>query len=244
MKNRAFDHRHYTEWRDPAEVDRQFREEGEGLRWAVYIHVFPNEKKYIGITSQIPSHRWGKNGSGYAQQEMVWRAISKYGWENIEHWIITVVDTLEEAGNVEEKLIKEYQTNTRKYGYNVEGGGRCSKGYHLSESTKKKMSESRMGEKNWIFGKHIPEETRKKLSEAHKGKVDVEAVRAGAKKRMGSNAYNARSVIMMDIDGNEIKRYSAIADASRETGTRTQDIYNCCNGRQKTTHGYRWKYAS
>ena len=40
-----------------------------------------------------------------------------------------------------------------------------------SEETRKKMSESRKGEKCYIFGKHHSEETRKKMSESRKGKT-------------------------------------------------------------------------
>lgn len=43
-------------------------------------------------------------------------------------------------------------------------------GKHLSEDTRQKLSESRKGEKCYIFGKHLSEETRTKLSEAIKCK--------------------------------------------------------------------------
>ena len=42
-------------------------------------------------------------------------------------------------------------------------------GKHLSEETRKKLSESKKGEKCYIFGKHLSEETRKKLRESKKG---------------------------------------------------------------------------
>ena len=43
-------------------------------------------------------------------------------------------------------------------------------GKHLSEETRKKMSEALKGEKCYIFGKRLSEETRKKMSESKKGK--------------------------------------------------------------------------
>ena len=42
-------------------------------------------------------------------------------------------------------------------------------GKHLSEDTRKKISESMNGEKCYIFGKHLSEDTRKKISESMKG---------------------------------------------------------------------------
>ena len=48
------------------------------------------------------------------------------------------------------------------------------KGKHLSEETRKKMSEAnkgkQAGENNPMYGKHHSEETKKKMREAHKGK--------------------------------------------------------------------------
>ena len=42
-------------------------------------------------------------------------------------------------------------------------------GKHLSEETRKKISESNNGENNPMFGKHHSADTRKKMSEALKG---------------------------------------------------------------------------
>ena len=50
-------------------------------------------------------------------------------------------------------------------------------GKHLSEETRKKISEALNGEKCYIFGKHLSEDTRKKISEAHKGKQVSEETR-------------------------------------------------------------------
>lgn len=209
--------------------------------YSVYIHIFPNNKKYIGITSQTPHRRW-RNGNGYKSQEMLTRAINKYGWENIEHIILFENLTQEQAEQKEIELINEYKTNIRKYGYNIEAGGNSARGYHLSEKTRKKMSKSRTGKNNWLYGKHISDDVKIKMSIAHIGKCDIEAVRKGAKKRMGANAYNSRKVIQCDKKGNMIKIYGSMADASRTTNTRTQDIYNCCKGRQKTANSFIWKY--
>ena len=50
--------------------------------------------------------------------------------------------------------------------------GKC-----LSAETRKKMSESRKGEKCYIFGKNHSDETRQKMSESHKGKHHSEDTR-------------------------------------------------------------------
>ena len=50
--------------------------------YSVYIHIFPNQKVYIGITKQEVKKRW-KLGEGYKGQDYVYKAIKKYGWANI-----------------------------------------------------------------------------------------------------------------------------------------------------------------
>ena len=92
-------------------------ETGEICNWCVYIHTFPNEKKYIGI-SVSPFARWGKGGSGYREQSRMWEAIQKYGWDNIKHEIILKDLDKTTAKQVETALILQYQTTIPALGYN------------------------------------------------------------------------------------------------------------------------------
>lgn len=64
----------------------------EDRRWCVYEHLFPNGKRYVGITSKPPKTRW-ENGAGYAKdgQPVMYNAIQKYGWDNIEHNVLFTV---------------------------------------------------------------------------------------------------------------------------------------------------------
>lgn len=164
----------------------------------VYIHICPNDKRYVGITQREPEVRWC-NGNGYIANKHFFAAIQKYGWENIKH-IVYEVETKEEMWYLEKYLIAYYNTTDREKGYNHSTGGEKSsigfhhtgetkrrlsikhKGKSISEETRKKLSESNKGCKNAFYGKHhteetkeklrIPktEETRKKLSESNKGK--------------------------------------------------------------------------
>ena len=210
-------------------------------KYSVYMLVFPDNKKYIGMTSQKTSRRW-KSGAGYKSQKRILDAINECGWENIRHTELYLGLSKEEAEQKEIELISKHKTNNPEFGYNIQTGGKHGKGYTLSKETREKMSRSRMGEKNWNFGKHLTDEVKKKLSIAHMGKCNIEAIRRGAEKRKGKNAYNARSVVQLDMDGNVIEMFECMAYAREKTGIRIQDIYNCCVGRQKSSHGYKWKY--
>lgn len=88
--------------------------------WSVYIHIFPNNKYYVGITSISPEERWGKGGCNYIKQS-VYNAIQKYGWENIEHFIFAKNLTQAEASQMEQLLIEKL--DSYKNGYNNTFGG-------------------------------------------------------------------------------------------------------------------------
>lgn len=97
--------------------------------FCVYEHVFPNGKRYIGISSNAEK-RW-RNGKGYETQPKVARAIKKYGWDNIEHNIIVDNVTKGQAETLERYLIAELHTIDN--GYNVAIGGENINGYYLDE---------------------------------------------------------------------------------------------------------------
>lgn len=91
-------------------------------KWCVYVHIAPNGKKYVGITSQKPEKRW-KNGKGYKHNDHFNLAINKYGWNNFQH--IILFDNLEgeEAERLETLIIALVRTHINKFGYNKTFGG-------------------------------------------------------------------------------------------------------------------------
>ena len=142
------------------------------MAWTVYMHKFPNRKVYIGITSQSTYRRWRNNGNGYISQQLMYKAIQKYGWNNIEH--IILFSNLDEktAKEKEQELIAKYNSNNINYGYNLTKGGDGVVGYICKNETREKLS------KVWL-GKHHSEYTKKLISEKMKGhKVSDKALLA------------------------------------------------------------------
>lgn len=161
-------------------------------KYIVYKHTTPNGKVYIGITRTTLERRCGSNGCNYSKNILFYRAIQKYGWQNIKHEILFDGLTKEQATAKEVELIAEYQSNNSLYGYNISVGGESGNagivaseetrkkmslahlgnpsntGRKLSEETRQKLSIARKGNKN-MLGKKFSEETRKKMSEAQKG---------------------------------------------------------------------------
>lgn len=95
--------------------------------YCVYVHTFPNGKHYVGISKNAET-RWN-NGHGYDTQPKMKNAISKYGWQNINHAILIDGISEEKAKDVEMSLIAIL--DSIKNGYNVSIGGDYFNSYYL-----------------------------------------------------------------------------------------------------------------
>lgn len=120
--------------------------------YTVYMHIAPNGKKYVGITSNDVKKRWG-HGCGYKTNKHFANAIQKYGWDNIAHRVLKTGLNREEACSMEKYLIALFQTNKQTYGYNQTTGGEY--GYEFTEDVKNKLSKP----------KRLSNEQREKLKE-------------------------------------------------------------------------------
>ena len=241
--------------------------------YKVYMHRFPNGKVYIGITCQKPEYRWNK-GKHYRKQPLIFNAIMKYGWDNIEHIILFDGLSKEDAETKEVELISLYDSTNREKGYNIENGGN-STGKH-SEETKKKMSagiknayknteykEKKIAEAKKSYAKpeykkQLSERTKRlwqskeyrtKMISVHRGKtVSAEARKKVSDARkgrfMGGDNVNARAVEQYTKDGVFVACWDSAMSASRATGANNAKICECCKGKRHSAGGYRWKYAA
>ena len=163
-------------------------------KFYVYVHVCPNGKRYVGITTAPkPEYRWGRNGEGYEGQ-LFGKAVRKYGWSSITHEVFQV-ESEEEMYRKEIELISFYHSNDPEYGYNCSTGGEKSAlgckyseeiRKHMSEAAKKRgldpefrkhMSEVHKGKPAWNKGKPHSEEAKRRISEANKGQIRSEESR-------------------------------------------------------------------
>ncbi len=131
--------------------------------YKLYVHITPNNKKYFGITSQKEvDSRWD-NGNGYKHQILFFRAIQKYGWDNIRHLVLVENLSKNWVCKLEQHFIWKYQANNPKFGYNMTIGGEGVNGYHLTPTqieTRRRNS----------TGRHHTEDTKRKLSEIAKNR--------------------------------------------------------------------------
>lgn len=156
--------------------------------YTVYCHLFPNGKRYIGITRNSTRKRFG-NGGNYSTCTLVNRAIKKYGWENVEHIVLDVAEDKKAAEDLERRYIAHYRTNDPEHGYNILPGGDVSnncvtpemryklgngqRGRARTEEEKRKIGEGvrntfQRPESNGHIGMKMSGETKARMSESQK----------------------------------------------------------------------------
>ena len=235
--------------------------------WNVYKHTAPNGKVYIGITSQYCNKRW-RNGKGYKHNQHFSSAIKEFGWENIKHEVLYENIPQEEAQRIEKKLINEYKSDNREFGYNIECGGLLHD--TTSEETKQKLSNINKGkfagEKHPNYGKKLTEEQKRYISE--KTKLAMANLTEEKRKKMVDNGKSnkgkkrppitdehrknnsiahlgkgAISVTQIDKTTGERTVYSSAKEAQDKTGISRAHIGSVCKGYRKSAGGYLWQYT-
>lgn len=205
--------------------------------WKVYILIFPNDKKYVGITSQKVQHRW-RNGKGYQNSPAIYNAIIMHEWENIEKNILYTHLTKEEAEIMEVKLITKYKSNQKKYGYNIQNGGH-SVGY-LSQETKSKISKSKkgkgLGKDNPFYNKTHTAETKAKLSRLAKGRKHT------GEARNKISEIQKIKVVQLTKDDKKIKVWDSAKDVEKTLKIWSSSIAAVCKQRRQTAGGFKWCY--
>ena len=203
--------------------------------WTVYIHISPSNKYYVGITSQKPKYRWN-NGEGYKYNVYFYRAVQKYGWNNIQHEIIAEHLTHDEACDMEKTLIKKLQANDRMYGYNLTDGGQGISGMKRSPETIEKIRQANIGKtfspeviekiRRGNLGKKLSEETLAKRSAYFKNTPDEE---------LG----NTVTVYQFTKEGVFVDLFYSVKTASEFTGIHKSNISHAAIN-NLSAGGYLW----
>ena len=194
-----------------------------------------NGKVYIGQTIQNVQNRWRQHvQDAYENQKCLHlcSAIVKYGKENFS------VEEIEKCSQelLDEReiyWIKEY--NSQSEGYNITAGGK---------GTNREISQEEL-EHLWDQGLSTDEIAEKvnctrqwvRLRLKEYKKYDPDEGRARGAKRMGK--AKGHCVQQYDNDGNFIKEYPSIKQATEETGINNISR-SCKNGMR--AGGYYWKY--
>ena len=161
--------------------------------YSIYVHTFPDGKKYVGSTSLDVKRRW-QSGSGYKDQKEMFEAIKSVGWNNIQHQVIETVEDKENAIKREEYYTLLWRTNEPDFGYNI------FVGHIQDEDTKKKQSEKMKGRKQ-------SEYTKKKKSESLKEYYKNKELSEDVKNKISENS--SRPVLLKNINTGEIIEFDS-----------------------------------
>lgn len=218
-------------------------------KFVVYLMTFPNGKKYCGYSSNI-KRRW-RNANEYKGQR-VYKAIEKYGWENIKKEILYIFDNKQEALNKEHEVIDEMRLLDSDKGYNdVPGGGEPPHGLqYVSEQGYKNMQANGKRLANEIWNNpEKAEYSKKRMSEVDKA-IALSLTPQERKERYGKHnigriASNAKPIYQIDSNTNEIiKEFLSAGLAAEFLGDRTYgaNIRRVANGKGKIAYGYKWRW--
>lgn len=197
--------------------------------YSIYLHVFPNRKRYVGCTGKSNvKDRWN-GGFGYERQDAIFRAICEFGWKNVKHYILFENLSKNEAQIIEAYLIRKWKTNHHSYGYNtIMPKIVIPDGYVLPELHKKRVFDDN----------HISEEDRVKRR-LHN--------RNNNQNNCGGAHYNAKMVFCIELD----EVFPSVTQAAIAIGVSPANIRHCLSGKQQSagTHYYtgiplHWEYVN
>ncbi len=197
------------------------------MSYTVYLRTnLINGKQYVGQTNNFKQReaQWKSQKCNYANKELSSDRFI-FGLDNWKSDVLAVVETREEAWELEKKYISELSTR-HPNGYNRAYGGRTNiggtKGYHTSPST-----EFKKGMISWMKGKKMSPEHREKDRIAHLGKISEKRI----------------PIVKLDLDYNFLKEYTHCEEASKELGfTSGESIRKACKDTWRTSGGFKWMH--
>ena len=215
-----------------------------------------NGKKYVG---QVTRKLRKRHMEHLRNNLVVDIPIRKYGVDNFSLNIIHIAETLDELNYFEKFYIKLFNCFANNgNGYNVSSGG--GNGNNFIGKTedemkliRRKMSENHcdcFGENNNFYGKTHSDETKKKIGNANRNRKNngvSESNRTRFYKQETKDKIAQKhmlKIIQMDMDGNFIKEWNFIKEASCVLGVDNSCITKCCKGKRKSCGGFTWKYST
>lgn len=232
------------------------------MKYTVYVRTNKiNGMQYVGQTNNLSRRNrqfdsFKCNYNAYLDEDRL-----KYGIENFDVKILAEVETREKALEVEEKFIREYNSEFPN-GYNRACGGKnntgCGKGNHNGREFKKGDEPWNKGVKNCFN-----EETLKSMSEKRKGKHSSpatefkkgmigtfkgkhhtdESKEKNRQAHLGTISKKRRPVLQFTLDWKFLKEFTHPMAAAKELGFKSDEsIRKACNEEWRSSGGCKWKF--
>lgn len=218
----------------------------EYKKYKVYLLTFPNGKHYCGFTGRELKKRFN-SGHGYEKCPLVWKAIQKYGWDNVKKEVIFDSENKNSALNKERQIIKEMQLQNPDFGYNIDqGGAPTGAASYLTESGRKALSEK--AKVRWANPEYRKNITEKAKLHPPTRKCIEKGVAASSLARKGKPAHNCRPVYQLAIDTEEIiTTFPSLTIASISvigSPDGCTNILKVCKKKRNSAYGYKWRFVN
>ena len=230
-------------------------------KYTVYMHVFPDNRKYIGMTVLNPVKRWGR---GQKYNKRFREAVHAFGWDNVKHEIIAENLAEKDAIALEKSTIIKYNTISIEYGFNIATGGWGS----VKSEDFDKFSRQAFVEffsipivQFSLSGNFIRHFT--SLTEAckilHMNVASLCECLSGVQHTAGGYQWRKFSewdgnaikdisvnseIVQFSLGGKYMKTWNSLADIRFETGMNLSGICNCCSKVSNSSQGYQWRKFS
>ena len=138
--------------------------------YKIYKITSPTGLVYIGRTRQEGDKRF-RFGTNYYHNKKFLADVRMYGWKSFLKEVLIDGLTEEESKQKEIEYISFFDSANPTNGYNITLGGESGNGYHHTEETKRRISETERGRPSPMKGKMHSEEVKAKISHSNKGIV-------------------------------------------------------------------------
>ena len=210
-----------------------------------------NGMSYIG-QSVHPEERFQQHHTDRRNKNSIFhRAIDKYGSDSFKWEILVKVDGKENANKAEKHFI-ERENTYKPNGYNMTKGGDGGSMWNVrpvvqltkdGEYVSRYESATEAGRAG--YGQSVVSACCAEKIQTCKGYIfmfESDYLANGPRKMVKRMPNRAKAIIQCDRDGNMIKRFPMIKDASTELGIPHNEIISCAKGRMKTAHNFIFVY--
>ena len=230
--------------------------------YTVYLRTNKvNGKQYVGQTNNLERRNYQFNSIKCRYNTHLDDDRIIFGVDNFDVVVLAEVATREEAWELEQKYVKEFNTIFPN-GYNRAYGGRTNKGgnngYHNGKEFKK-------GDKPWNKGVKncFTEETLKAKSENQKGRHNSPATefkkgmtswikgkhhseetkRKLSETKKGKASPKRKPVVQLTQENEFVREFTHCGAAAKEMGFKTDEsIRKACVETWRTSGGSKWMY--
>jgi group I intron endonuclease len=194
-----------------------------------------NNKCYIGSSKnyrqRFGQHRHMLLYNNHCNKHLQ-SSYNKYGVINFKFELLELV-TEEELIIKEIYYIKLFDCLDPFKGYNKATEIKNTSGYKWSESSRKKLSNSKKGTK-------MHPDTLKAIINSNKNRIYKKGYKLSKEHIQKSLDPRYIPIIQYDLKGNFIKEWRSAVDAARDMNTDYKSIHACCTGERAMGYGYQW----